>query len=62
MSATENQSPNDNEHESGSRRERKRLETRNCISQAALQLTLENDGLQNVSPDEIGRASCRERV
>lgn len=53
MSATENQSPNDNEHESGSRRERKRLETRNCISQAALQLTLENDGLQNVSPDEI---------
>lgn len=41
------------ENETGSRRERKRLETRNCISQAALLLTLENGGLQNVSPDEI---------
>ncbi|WP_194912804.1 TetR/AcrR family transcriptional regulator [Catenulispora rubra] len=55
MSATENQNENQNENEfeAGSRRERKRLETRNCISQAALQLTLENNGLQNVSPDEI---------
>lgn len=41
------------DNDAGSRRERKRLETRNCISQAALQLTLENGGLQNVSPDEI---------
>lgn len=41
------------ENEAGSRREQKRLETRKCITQAALQLTLENDGLQNVSPDEI---------
>ena len=47
MSVTEN------DDEAGSRRERKRLETRNCITQAALQLTLENNGLQNVSPDEI---------
>lgn len=42
-----------NEYEAGSRRERKRLETRKCITEAAVQLTLENDGIQNVSPDEI---------
>ena len=41
------------EKETGSRRERKRLETRNSLSQAALQLTLENDGIQHVTPDEI---------
>lgn len=51
MSASE--SVNENADETGSRRERKRLETRNCISQAALLLALENNGLQNVSPDEI---------
>lgn len=43
------------ENPAGSRRERKRLETRASISQAALQLTLENNGLQNVSPDEIAQ-------
>lgn len=53
MAATENDNQNDTEHEPGSRREQKRLETRKCIIHAALQLTLENDGIQNVSPDEI---------
>ncbi|MBS2535894.1 TetR family transcriptional regulator [Catenulispora sp. NF23] len=43
----------EDEYEAGSLRERKRLETRNSISQAALQLTLEHDGLQHVTPDEI---------
>lgn len=41
------------EKETGSRRERKRLETRNNLSQAALLLAMENDGLEHVTPDEI---------
>lgn len=53
MSAPENENGPEREPEAGSRREQKRLETRKCIIHAALQLTLENDGIHNVSPDEI---------
>lgn len=41
------------ENEVGSLRERKRLETRRSISQATMELAVENGGLQNVSPDDI---------
>lgn len=41
------------EKEPASRRERKRLETRSKLTQAAFHLALKNDGLQHVTPDEI---------
>ena len=41
------------EKEPGSRRERKRLETRSKLTQATFALALENDGIQHVTPDEI---------